>query len=83
MKTTSPNLSWTLRNLVGTRIRFIVLFLCQCVGFILTILHLGLTGEKICDLAVWGLFSPLLFLVTLRFAAVEFQKGSDHEKPSA
>ena len=83
MKTTSPNLSWTLRNLVGTRLRFVVLLLCQICGFVFTMLDLHLTGRQIGDLAFWILFTPVLFLVTLRFAAVEFQRGSDNEKPSA
>jgi len=76
----SRNLRWMLRHLVGTRIRFIVLLMWQCLGFIVTILHLGLTGRQVCDLAFWGLITPLLFLITLRRLAVELERSSVDDK---
>lgn len=83
MKIYSPGLKFTLRDLVGTPIRFVFLLSCQIAGFALTILHLGLTNRQILDLAFWGLVTPILFLITLRRAVAESQRGSSHETPSA
>ena len=76
MKTFSPGLKFTLRDLVGTPIRFFSLLLCQSAGFVLTILHLGLTTRQVLDLAFWGLITPVLFLITLRRVVVESQGDS-------
>jgi hypothetical protein len=83
MKTLSPGLKFTLRDLAGTPIRFALLLLCQIAGFVLTILHLGLDTRQILDLAFWALVTPILFLITLRRVVVESQRGSADEKTSA
>ena len=83
MKTFSPGLKFTLRELVGTPLRFAVLLVCQVAGFVLTILHLGLSTRQVLDLAFWGLITPILLLITLRRVVVESQRGSPDGKPSA
>lgn len=83
MKTYSPGLNFTLRDLVRTPIRFVFLLSCQIAGFALTILHLGLTTWQILDLAFWGLVTPILFLITLRRVVAESQRGLADDSPSA
>jgi|GEM_PF-2829231 len=83
MKTYSSGLKFSLRDLVGTPIRFVCSLLAQTVGFVLTILHLGLTTRQNLDLAVWGLITPILFLITLRRIVVESQGDPANENPSA
>jgi hypothetical protein len=83
MKTFSPGLKFTLRDLAGTPIRFFFLLLYQIIGFVLVILHLGLTTRQILALGFWGLVTPVLFLITLRRVVVESQRGSADEEPLA
>jgi hypothetical protein len=70
-----------MRDLVGTPVRFVFLLLCQIAGFVLTILHLGLTTRQILDLAFWGLITPVLLLVVLRRVVVESKRASADDNP--
>jgi len=80
MEKRRSNRNSTLWLLVGTRPRFVVTLLCQIFGgFVFTILDLHLSARQTWDLAFWLLFTPVLFLVALRRAAVEFQKGLNTE----
>jgi hypothetical protein len=81
MKGLSSNLQFTLRDLAGTPFRFAFLLFAQVAGFTLTILHLGLSMRQIIDLAVWGLVTPVLFLITLRCVVVQLQKDSASKEP--
>ena len=74
MKALSPNLRWMLHHLVGTRLRFGMLFFAQFAGFVLSVLHIGANARQICNLAFWGAVLPFIFLITLRSVAVQLQK---------
>lgn len=74
MKTFSSNLRFTLKDLVGTRTRFGIMLVGQVAGFGLSILHLGLRADQIIDLGLFGLFFPVLMLITLRQVVVQLQK---------
>ncbi len=77
----SPNLRWLLHHLVGTRLRFGILLVCQVSGFFLTVYNRGISVRGIYELGFWGLLTPVLFLVTLRFIVVELQKATHNAAP--
>ena len=82
MKTLSSGLQFTLRDLVGTPVRFTIVLLCQVLGFVLTVFSIGLSVGQIADLAFWGLLTPVCFLICLRRLVLQLQKESVHDNRS-
>lgn len=80
MKALSKNLQFTLKNLAGTRTRFGIVLVAQVVGFVLNILHLGLNADQIINLGLFGLYIPILMLITLRQVVEQLQKPSQQAK---
>lgn len=83
MKTLSDGLRSTLRELVGTRNRFILGLFCQTFGFGLAIRRLGGSVEEKCVVGIFGLVLPVLLIVTLRQVFLEVQQGSGDGNDSA
>ncbi len=81
MTSVSPNLRWVLGHLVGTRLRFGILLVCQIGGFFLTAYNRGISVRGTYEMSFWGLLTPILFLATLRWVMVELQKMPVNGQP--